>query len=178
MNKKKYIFTQNDIDAWEHEIKSIIKTSHDNEIYPTSNKQKLPLQKTLPTFPPSKPEIKPSQNITHDLSLDSHNKINHNTLKKIKKNIYPIDVSIDLHGYGFDDAYIKIMNTLSLAITNKHRLILVITGKGTRSKSKTTLKNSFIKFLNSSIFKANILYITHAHNIHGGEGAFYLFLKK
>ena len=94
---------------------------------------------------------------------------------------------IDLHGYSLNDANLKVKKFLMKSFEKGYRKILIVTGKGSRSKVSTNpyisekfgvLKNSIPEFirndenLNKIVFK-----ITIADKKHGGDGALYIFLK-
>ena len=94
---------------------------------------------------------------------------------------------IDLHGLNLLDANKKIENIINQAHVNNVIKIIVITGKGKRSKNKTNpyisekmsiLKNSVPDFINNNKqLSLKILKIRPADIKDGGDGAFYIFLK-
>ena len=100
--------------------------------------------------------------------------------KKIRK--------VDLHGLSLDEANKKIEILIDKYFIEGVEKIVVITGKGLRSKiinnpyvSKdlSILKNSVPDYINTnSEIKNKIKNISEAEIKDGGEGAFYIFLKK
>ena len=111
--------------------------------------------------------------------VDKENKISQND-NRIKK--------LDLHGLSLDEAN-KIVKKFIIDSFNKnYKKILIITGKGSRSKSHnnpyissklSVLKYSVPEFIeNHKDLKNKIIKISKADLIDGGEGAFYVFLKK
>ena len=94
---------------------------------------------------------------------------------------------IDLHGYTLEDAnkYIEdfILKCFNEAVTK----IIVITGKGLRSKNISNpylskdlsiLKYSVPEFIESNQFLMKMIFeITDAKIEDGGSGAFYIYLK-
>ena len=94
---------------------------------------------------------------------------------------------IDLHGYTLEDAnkYIEdfILKCFNEAVTK----IIVITGKGLRSKNISNpylskdlsiLKYSVPEFIESNQFLMKMIFeITDAKIEDGGNGAFYIYLK-
>ena len=63
------------------------------------------------------------------------------------------------------------------------RFLLIITGKGSNSKpnihGKTqTIKSEIKNWLSDSFYADKVQYISKALDRHGGEGAYYFFLKK
>jgi len=99
-----------------------------------------------------------------------------NTLKKL-----------DLHGYSLNDANHKVKKFLIQSFEKGYRKILLVTGKGSRSKVSTNpyisekfgvLKNSVPEFIkNDENLNKIVIKITTADKNHGGNGALYIFLK-
>ena len=95
---------------------------------------------------------------------------------------------IDLHGFSLD----KANQTLEVLINESYQLgiekIIVITGKGIRSKTTNNpylseelsiLKNSVPEFIKSNLnLMSKINKISEANVRDGGSGAFYIYLKK
>ena len=96
--------------------------------------------------------------------------------------------TMDLHGFSLEDAN-KVIEKLIIECFEKNVIkIVVITGKGLRSKSKenpytskdlSILKYSVPEFIKSQEdLMKKIKKISEADVEDGGEGAFYIFLKK
>ena len=95
---------------------------------------------------------------------------------------------IDLHGYSLDEANNKIETLIDQCFIEGVEKIIIITGKGLRSKTidnpyvskdLSILKNSIPDYINAnSKIKNKIKSISKAEIKDGGEGAFYIFLKK
>ena len=110
------------------------------------------------------------------------NKDNSINIKTYKNKI------IDLHGFSLD----KANQTLEVLINKSYQLgiekIIVITGKGIRSKTANNpylseelsiLKNSVPEFIKSNLnLMSKIKKISEADVRDGGSGAFYIYLKK
>ena len=111
-----------------------------------------------------------------DLNLKNNNKE-----KEIIK-------TIDLHGFSLDEANKKIESLINQYFLEGVEKIVVITGKGLRSKKNknpyvskdfSILKNSVPEYINRNLnIKNKIKSISKAEIRDGGEGAFYIFLKK
>ena len=112
---------------------------------------------------------------------------NKDFLSQEVENKKEITKKIDLHGLSLEEAN-KFVEKFILDSFNKNvNKIIVITGKGLRSKNSenpyvsedlSILKNSVPKFIksNSSLVKL-IKKIKEANIEDGGEGAFYIYLK-
>ena len=95
---------------------------------------------------------------------------------------------VDLHGFSLNAANKKIEQIIDKCSEEGVKKILVITGKGLRSKTKNNpyisedlsiLKNSVPEFVRSSSNLMKIIkHIKDASVEDGGEGAFYIYLKK
>jgi DNA-nicking Smr family endonuclease len=99
--------------------------------------------------------------------------------EKIKK--------IDLHGYSLQEANKSVESFIQKCFDNSVTKIIVITGKGLRSKNKenpylskdlSILKYSVPEFIENNISLSKmIIEITDAKIEDGGGGAFYIYLK-
>jgi DNA-nicking Smr family endonuclease len=102
-----------------------------------------------------------------------------------KKNDH-IDFKIDLHGFTLEEAFKKIRAVIESCYEKDLRNILVITGKGLRSKVKEnpylSEDLSLLKYAIPNFIKDNFFEIVNSieepdRNL-GGSGAFLLRLKK
>ena len=95
---------------------------------------------------------------------------------------------VDLHGLSLDEANKKIEILIDKYFIEGVEKIIIITGKGLRSKTidnpyvskdLSILKNSVPDYIKvNSKIKNKIKSISKAEIKDGGEGAFYIFLKK
>ena len=106
---------------------------------------------------------------------------------KNNQNKNNITKTIDLHGFSLEKANNIIEEFISQCFENHVNKIIVITGKGLRSKNKenpyvskdlSILKNSVPEFIksNQNLMKM-IKIIKKAKTEDGGSGAFYIYLK-
>ena len=119
--------------------------------------------------------------------LSSNEKLPNKDLK-LKKHSSIKTRSIDLHGHTLDDANKVISNFIENCYEEKVNKIIVVTGKGLHSKNEkdpyvsrdlSILKYSVPEFIkkNTELIR-KISEITNAKIEDGGEGAFYIYLKK
>ena len=95
---------------------------------------------------------------------------------------------VDLHGLSLDEANKKIEILTDKYFIEGVEKIIIITGKGSGSKTSNNpyvskdlsiLKNSVPNYINANLkIKSKIKSISKAEIKDGGEGAFYIFLKK
>ena len=96
--------------------------------------------------------------------------------------------SIDLHGYGLEEANKTIENFILKAHKNGVTKLIVVTGKGLHSQNEKDpyvsknlgiLKHSVPEFIKGSQdLMKKIIKFEDASVEDGGSGAFYIFLKK
>jgi len=94
---------------------------------------------------------------------------------------------LDLHGCSLDEANSKVRIFINKSYEENFRKLLVVTGKGLRSKAyedpyrsddMSILKNSVPNFIKSNEDLLNkIIKISKAEQQDGGDGAFYILLK-
>ena len=96
--------------------------------------------------------------------------------------------NIDLHGFSLDEANKTIKKLIDKSFDEFVSKIIVVTGKGLHSQNEMDpyvskklgiLKYSVPEFIKKNTDLMNIIYeIKEASIEDGGEGAFYIFLKK
>ena len=119
------------------------------------------------------------------LSNDKISNKDLNTTKdKIKKKIIK---KIDLHGFSLENANKVIEEFITKSFEEDVNKIIVITGKGLRSKNDenpyisknlSILKHSVPEFIKSNINLMKVIKSINEADIEdGGKGAFYIYLK-
>ena len=119
-----------------------------------------------------------SQDHLYDKDEDLDNRNVHLSLTK----------KLDLHGLKLDQANEKVERFINDSFERGCTRLIIVTGKGLRSKVEknpysskemSVLKYSVPEFIkNNDILKEKIKKISKAEIKDGGEGAFYIFLKK
>ena len=104
-----------------------------------------------------------------------------------KNNIKKEIRKLDLHGQTLDQANLAVKKFIEQSFQDKVRKLIIITGKGLRSKvdndpyrskKMNILKYSIPEYIKNNIELNNkISTISEANLKDGGEGAFYIFLK-
>ena len=100
----------------------------------------------------------------------------------------PRSRSFDLHGFSLDDANKTIRNFINKSYEEGINKLIIVTGKGLHSKNEKDpyiskdlgiLKYSVPEYIkNSKELMSLITEIKEANINDGGEGAFYIYLKK
>tara|TARA_B110000008_G_scaffold176710_1_gene176242 strand:- start:1973 stop:2386 length:414 start_codon:yes stop_codon:yes gene_type:complete len=119
--------------------------------------------------------------------LSNKEKLPDKDYKLKKKNHYKIK-SIDLHGYTLEEANSSIVEFINKAFEENINKLIVVTGKGLHSnnekdpyvsKDLSILKYSVPEFIRNNIdLKKKISEVTNAKIEDGGDGAFYIHLKR
>ena len=94
---------------------------------------------------------------------------------------------LDLHGFSLIEANKMVENFIVKSFNNGYKKLLIVTGKGSRSKSHenpylseklSVLKYSVPEYIkNDENLTSKIIKISEADIKHGGEGAINIFLK-
>ena len=119
--------------------------------------------------------------------LSSSDKLQDKDHKLKKKKQYKIK-SIDLHGYSLKEANETIQDFINKSYEENVNRLIVVTGKGLHSNNEkdpyvstdlSILKYSVPEFIKNNIESMKkITEITDAKIEDGGDGAFYIYLKK
>ena len=108
--------------------------------------------------------------------------------KNTKENKISKIKSIDLHGYSLDDANLVIKEFILESYNLGINKLIIVTGKGLHSendkdpyvsKKLVILKYSVPEYIKNNFELMKVInYMESAEINDGGEGAFYIFLKK
>ncbi len=92
-----------------------------------------------------------------------------------------IDARLDLHGFSRKEAADKVAAFLAKAGRSGLRCVLVITGQGRRdplAKARGVLRRELEGWLNEPATHPLVLACVSAQRRHGGQGAFYVLLRR
>lgn len=95
------------------------------------------------------------------------------------------EARIDLHGMTLAQAHPALIGFILSAQASGKRLVLVITGKGRDRdddgpipERRGALRHQTPHWLTAPPLGQAVLQVTQAHRKHGGEGAFYVYLRR
>lgn len=97
------------------------------------------------------------------------------TLQRFKRGQMEIEGLIDLHGFGQVEAHEALRRFILSSQAQGRRCVLVITGKGQPGKPGV-LRMRVPEWLEE--MAGPVLKIAHARPPHGGQGAFYVLLRR
>lgn len=176
-NKGKGEITENDAALWQHAMK------HVKSYTGKSKKQAAPAE--MKKAPP--PQEKGQKTVT-DRSLKTLRSaplpkaspvpqgFDRTTETKLKKGKLPIEGKIDLHGMTQEEAHRALSRFITAALRAEKRTLLIITGKG--KVGGGVLRRMLPLWLEEPAFRSHVLALTPSQPKDGGDGAFYLRLRK
>lgn len=104
---------------------------------------------------------------------------------KMKRGKLVPEARIDLHGMTLDQAHPELIRFILTSQTRGLRLVLVITGKGSREdpydpmpRCRGVLKTQAPQWLRMAPIAQAVLQVAEAHQRHGGAGAYYVYLRR
>ncbi len=104
--------------------------------------------------------------------------------KRLRRGQLPIEARLDLHGLHQDQARRELLAFIQTRAGRGDRTILVITGKGLKKTGygalaeRGVLRHMLPRWLNEPDIKPLIAGWEISARCHGGEGAFYVRLKR
>ncbi len=107
------------------------------------------------------------------------------TFGRMKKGRLSPEARIDLHGMTIAQAHPILTRFILEAAADQRRLVLVITGKGKHRDEggpipvrHGVLRHQVPHWLHMAPLKQHVLQISEAHLKHGGQGAYYVYLRR
>jgi DNA-nicking Smr family endonuclease len=124
-------------------------------------------------------------------SHETHTGVDGRTAERLRRGTMEPDARLDLHGFTEAAAHGALITFLRSAQMRRHRLVLVVTGKGTRkpdpyapfdleldARSRGVLKTAVPRWLKEPALAGIVADMREAHRKHGGAGALYVYLRK
>ncbi len=107
------------------------------------------------------------------------------TFGRMKKGRLSPEARIDLHGMTISQAHPVLTQFIMKAAADQKRLVLVITGKGKHRDDggpipvrHGVLRHQVPHWLQTPPLRSLVLQLTEAHLKHGGQGAYYVYLRR
>ncbi len=107
------------------------------------------------------------------------------TFTKMNKGKLKPEARIDLHGFTLAQAHPALHRFITTQHIKGARLVLVITGKGKPKKTQSfffeqqgALRNQVPHWLTTPPLHNMVMEIRPAHLRHGGDGAYYVYLRR
>ncbi|MAP24611.1 MAG: hypothetical protein CMM87_03655 [Rickettsiales bacterium] len=105
----------------------------------------------------------------------------HDIRRELKQVNLKVQGKLDLHGLTQADAYERTIDFILKSIDQRKKLLLIITGKGSapnENDERGVLKRSFSIWIESDSLCEYVQWYSLARPEHGGEGAYYVRLRK
>jgi len=133
-----------------------------------------------------KKTFKPSVLLSTALRENTPNIEKSSIEKKLKKGRIPINKIIDFHGLSVVEAKKIFIKTIDDCFYSNKRCILFITGKGIKYNNNQEdgrlfhgkIRERFQAWVHEKTVVSKILSISPAGPSHGGDGAFFVYLRK
>lgn len=179
----------NDDSAWENYKKNVTPLKKEkikdkvNFLNSKPKKYKISVKKENYIYKDSFEKIKLNfdKNVVRNSvsNLSPHNIFDKKLYSNLSREKTKFDAKLDLHGLTLDEAECAFTDFVCNNFAKGNRNLLVISGKGLRSKNKNlTIKNMLLVWAKKSEIKNNILYFSKAALNHGGSGAYYIILRR
>lgn len=185
--------TPEELDLW-HRI-----ARQAERLHPKAASAPIPQPKARPARSPA-PRIEPfypgslarTPAPAHDLRAPLPDRLNGAPVRmdrkahtKMKRGKTTPEARIDLHGMTLAHAHPALTAFILTSQSRGKRLVLVITGKGRKGADhgpiptpRGILKHQVPQWLAMPPLAQAVLQVTPAHVSHGGEGAYYVYLRK
>ena len=145
----------------------------------------------LRPFQPEKPSVhyKPGGPLVSALGPSTPG-LDRRLSERMRKGDRTPDSRIDLHGMTLERAHDALYAFILACVSRGDRLALVITGKGGDYKLRArgvehwghgragALRNEAPRWFAEARFRMHIVGVYPAHVRHGGDGAYYVYLRK
>ncbi|WP_164661507.1 Smr/MutS family protein [Tropicibacter sp. Alg240-R139] len=187
--------SKEEVDLWNKVVEKAdrLNPDHVEESHATSLPKPRPakeLFEPLPVFSvgeraggkPARNNLKPS--VTQHLSkmpVQMDNK----AYGRMKRGKLKPEGRLDLHGMRVDSAHPALTRFILSSQASGKRLVLVITGKGKDRDEpgpiptpRGVLRNQVPQWLSLPPLSKVVMQVTPAHLSHGGEGAYYVYLRR
>ena len=161
-----------DTDVWESYKRSVTPAAKKKPkfIAPKESSEKRAAKKAAES-PPTKSPITSTRSVAAvQGSLERKRE------KALRQGDIDIDAKLDLHGMTQVEAYEALTKFMQAKVKAGKRHLLVITGKGVRGAG--VLRNNLKGWLEQLPQAENILALRPAALKHGGDGAFYVILRR
>jgi DNA-nicking Smr family endonuclease len=178
----------NDDDLFLKEMKGVNPIKKNNKVEIVKKKIKInkiirsPKNKTVN-------DVSKKTQITTKTKISKFKLENINIKKNLKNKSFKIDKKIDFHGKTLIDSEEEFFNTVINCYNQGLRCLLFVTGKGLFKLKENqkelkpklyhgVIRSSFINWVKSDQLSKYILSYESALIDHGGDGAFYVYLRK
>lgn len=133
-------------------------------------------------------KVAPQHNLAPHITdhlMNNHVQMDRKAYGKMRRGKLGVEGKIDLHGMTLAQAHPALNGFIQRAHGQGKRLVLVVTGKGKAGtgtgpipERRGVLRHQVPHWLLSPPLGAIVMQITPAHLKHGGDGAYYVYLRR
>lgn len=166
---------QDDEAVWESVVSDVRPLPEKNVVCTSQKKKRIRAEKTVTL---------PLKIFKHDVSLGTTADIDRNTMRRFKREEFPVEAVLDLHGYNEEQAYQAVHQFLTNAYLTGKRCVIIVTGKGLPHADEDifaprgVLRNRVPQWLQDDEMRQIILSYIHPSVRLGGQGALYILLRR
>lgn len=189
--KSKRGLTPDDIDVWQKVAKTVTPVDVPNfaELLEPKKTKRQPIDLPINfeiTPPPRRPlNISLAPNTTEVLR-NAAPQMDRKNFDRLRKGKLTPDRRVDLHGMTAQAAHSALQRFIMAAHADGVRVALVITGKGRTHgdpnaiipQRKGIIRHSVPEWLRQSPLRERVVQVVPAHRKHGGDGAYYVYLRR
>jgi len=181
--------TREDARLWRHAVRETRPLSPDR----AAGASEAPAPESPPLLPPRKrapaaktpDESMPAERAAAKLRVGDVTALDRALATRLRRGTLAIDGTLDLHGMTRAEAHQALDAFVARAVRAGWRCLLVITGKGTRSGADDfgrpqggVLRAAVPRWLDAPSARPHVLAVVAAQPRHGGDGAFYVLIKR
>lgn len=163
--------------------------SYMQDIKPLENKKVRNVQETIDKKKkPKEPRQETTPSVRHDRRKEKQvfQAADRRTQEKLRRGQFKIEGRLDLHGKSREQAYDTLQGFIRSSFDGGKKCVLVITGKGgwqnaddlLMDKKQGVLRQSLPSWLSDPVFTPYVLSWQSAKPKDGGDGAFYVLLRR
>ncbi len=162
-------------EAWQQAIQGVTPLKCNRTVVGGKNKPRRPVEKI---------RIVPLKFYKHNLELGTVADIDRATIRRFKRQEFPVESVLDLHGFTEERAFEAVNDFVINAYLDGKRCVIIITGKGLNHETedifaaKGVLKQRVPQWLNGEELRQFILSYIHPAERLGGKGALYILLRR
>ena len=191
MSRKK--LSAEDLELWRKVTEQTRRTQPKKPQNPFSPPPKKQVRVDAPRFPGFEVGSKPrKQPVAHDILPTLSDRLpakpvqmDRKAFGRMKRGKLSPEGKIDLHGMTLEQAHPALNRFVMSAHSAGKRLVLVVTGKGKSGRDtgpiplrKGVLKHQVPQWLTMPPLGQIVMQVTPAHISHGGDGAYYVYLRR
>jgi DNA-nicking Smr family endonuclease len=159
---------------WRHVMRDVRRLSDDEEpAEPVTEAEPVPAMKNEPPPPISGPRSEAPSRSGGAAGASVDRRI----WQRLRRGRYPVSARLDLHGLSQERAWQQLVAFIAREQASGSRCVLVITGTGARTGGGI-LRTMTPHWLEAPPNASRVIGYAPAGRSHGGEGAFYVLLRR